>query len=55
MSVAEAAAPGQTAEGVASCGPVLELARSHGVEMPITEVVAAVMQDGLPVGRPRRC
>jgi len=49
MSVAEAAALGQTAEGVASCEPVLELARSHGVEMPITEVAAAVMRDGLPV------
>jgi glycerol-3-phosphate dehydrogenase (NAD(P)+) len=49
MSVAEATALGQTAEGVASCGPVLELARSHGVEMPITEVAAAVMRDGLPV------
>ena len=49
MSVAEAAALSQTAEGVASCEPVLELARSHGVEMPITEVVAAVMRDGLPV------
>ena len=49
MSVAEAAARCPTAEGVASCGPVLELARSHGVDMPITEVVAAVMWDGLPV------
>ena len=49
MSVAEAAALSQTAEGVASCGPVLELARSHGVEMPLTEVAAAVMRDGLPV------
>ena len=49
MSVAEAAALGQTAEGVASCEPVLELARSHGVEMPMTEVAAAVMRDGLPV------
>jgi glycerol-3-phosphate dehydrogenase (NAD(P)+) len=28
---------------------VLELARSYGVEIPITEVAAAVMQDGLPV------
>ena len=26
-----------------------ELARKHGVEMPITEVVEAVMRDGLPV------
>jgi glycerol-3-phosphate dehydrogenase (NAD(P)+) len=49
MSVAEAAALSPTAEGVASCVPVLELARSHGVEMPITEVAAAVMRDGLPV------
>jgi glycerol-3-phosphate dehydrogenase (NAD(P)+) len=49
VSVAEAAALGQTAEGVASCEPVLELAESHGVEMPITEVAAAVMRDGLPV------
>ena len=50
MSVAQAAAAlSQTAEGVASCGPVLELARARGVEMPITEVVEAVMRDGLPV------
>ena len=49
MSVAEAAELSQTAEGVASCEPVLELARSRGVEMPITEVAAAVMRDGLPV------
>jgi glycerol-3-phosphate dehydrogenase (NAD(P)+) len=50
MSVAAAtAATGQTAEGVASCEPVLKLARDHGVEMPITEVAEAVMRDGLPV------
>ncbi len=50
LSVASAAsATGQTAEGLASCGPVLELARAHGVEMPITEVVAAVTRDGLPI------
>ncbi|HTX25662.1 MAG TPA: NAD(P)H-dependent glycerol-3-phosphate dehydrogenase [Streptosporangiaceae bacterium] len=50
LSVASAAAmTGQTAEGVASCGPVLELATAQGVEMPITEVVEAVMRDGLPV------
>ena len=49
MSVAEAAAVSPTAEGVASSEPVLELARSRGVEMPITEVAAAVMRDGLPV------
>jgi glycerol-3-phosphate dehydrogenase (NAD(P)+) len=40
----------QTAEGVTSCAPVLELARKHGVEMPITEVIAAVITGGLPVG-----
>jgi glycerol-3-phosphate dehydrogenase (NAD(P)+) len=50
MSVKAAAeVMSQTAEGVASCGPVLELARTTGVEMPITEVVEAVMRDGLPV------
>jgi glycerol-3-phosphate dehydrogenase (NAD(P)+) len=50
LSVASAAeVTGQTAEGLASCGPVLGLARAHGVEMPITEVVAAVTQDGLPI------
>ena len=52
MTVASAsAAMNQTAEGVASSGPVLELARAHRVEMPITEVVDAVMSDGLPVAR----
>jgi glycerol-3-phosphate dehydrogenase (NAD(P)+) len=52
MPVAQAAAAmSQTAEGVASCGPVLELARARGVEMPITEVVDAVMRDGLPVAQ----
>jgi glycerol-3-phosphate dehydrogenase (NAD(P)+) len=41
----------QTAEGVKSSPSVLELARRHGVEMPITEVIAAVLQDGLEVGQ----
>jgi glycerol-3-phosphate dehydrogenase (NAD(P)+) len=50
MSVAAATkALRQTAEGVASCEPVLTLARQHRVEMPITEVMAAVMDEGLPV------
>jgi hypothetical protein len=40
---------------VASCQPVLALARNHGVEMAIIEVAAPVMQDGLPVEAPRRC
>jgi glycerol-3-phosphate dehydrogenase (NAD(P)+) len=51
MSVAQAAALSQTAEGTASWEPVLELARGHGVEMPLTEVAAAVMRDGLPVAQ----
>ena len=51
MSVARASSmSGQVAEGVKSSESVLALARKHGVEMPITEVVAAVMHDGLPVG-----
>lgn len=41
----------QTAEGVKSSRSVLQLARTHGVEMPITEVVVAVMHDGLPVDK----
>ena len=34
------------AEGVKSCGPILELATEHGVEMPIVEQVVAVVHDG---------
>jgi glycerol-3-phosphate dehydrogenase (NAD(P)+) len=50
MSTAQAlAATRQTAEGVTSYAPVLELARKHGVEMPITEVVAGVIAGDLPV------
>jgi glycerol-3-phosphate dehydrogenase (NAD(P)+) len=40
-----------TAEGVKSSRSVLELARTHEVEMPITEVVVAVVEDGLPVDK----
>ena len=39
----------QTVEGITSCEPVLELASKHGVEMPITEVVAALIGGHLPV------
>ncbi|WP_182707809.1 NAD(P)H-dependent glycerol-3-phosphate dehydrogenase [Thermomonospora cellulosilytica] len=39
----------QTAEGVKSSEAVLELARKHNVEMPITEVVAAVMHHGMSI------
>lgn len=48
MTLDEAvAATRQTAEGVKSCGAVLELARKHDVEVPITEHVAAVVHDGV--------
>ena len=42
-------ATGGTAEGVKSSRSVLELARAHGVEMPITAAVAGVLHEGLPV------
>ena len=41
----------QVAEGVTSSKSVLELARRHSVEMPITEVVASVVYEGLDVGQ----
>ena len=52
----------QTAEAVKSCGPILELGRSHGVDLPITEHVAAIVHQGMGVdemrarllGRPRK-
>jgi glycerol-3-phosphate dehydrogenase (NAD(P)+) len=43
------AATTQTIEGVMSSGSVLQLARAHDVEMPITEVIAGVMHDGLAI------
>ncbi len=36
----------QTAEGVKSCGPILQLARGHHIAMPIVELVVAVVRDG---------
>jgi glycerol-3-phosphate dehydrogenase (NAD(P)+) len=39
------------AEGVASCQPVLQLARRHGVEVPITEVMVAVMHEDMDIGQ----
>jgi glycerol-3-phosphate dehydrogenase (NAD(P)+) len=39
----------QTAEGVKSSEAALELARKHNVEMPITEMVAAVMHHGMSI------
>jgi len=36
----------QTAEGVKSCESILELARRHGIDVPIIENVAAVVHEG---------
>jgi glycerol-3-phosphate dehydrogenase (NAD(P)+) len=41
----------QVAEGAKSAGPVLDLARRHGVEMPITEVVVGVMDSRIDVSQ----
>jgi glycerol-3-phosphate dehydrogenase (NAD(P)+) len=41
----------QVVEGVTSSRSVIELATKHSVEMPITEVVAAVVHEGLDVGQ----
>lgn len=50
LSLEEAiAATGGTAEGVKSSQSVLELATKHGVEMPITAGVVAVVTGQLPV------
>ncbi|MEU6175612.1 NAD(P)H-dependent glycerol-3-phosphate dehydrogenase [Streptantibioticus parmotrematis] len=38
----------QTAEGVKSCESVLDLARRHGVEVPITETVVGIVHEGTP-------
>ena len=43
------AATGGTAEGVKTSASVLELARSVGVEMPITDAVVQVLHHGLPI------
>jgi glycerol-3-phosphate dehydrogenase (NAD(P)+) len=40
----------QVVEGVTSSKSVMELARAHSVEMPITDVIAAVVYDGLEIG-----
>jgi glycerol-3-phosphate dehydrogenase (NAD(P)+) len=46
-----AASTRQVAEGTKSAEPVLQLAHTHGVEMPITEVVAGVMHGKIAVGQ----
>ncbi|WP_029069346.1 NAD(P)H-dependent glycerol-3-phosphate dehydrogenase [Jonesia quinghaiensis] len=42
-------ATGGTAEGAKSCRSVQELSRRVGVEMPITDAVVAVLNNGMPV------
>lgn len=37
----------QTAEGVKSCASILDLARAHDVDVPITEMVNRVVHEGL--------
>jgi glycerol-3-phosphate dehydrogenase (NAD(P)+) len=50
MSADEAVAmTSQTAEGPASCEPLLSLSWRHGVEMPITAVIAQVLRGNLAV------
>lgn len=39
----------QTAEGVKSCDSIVDLARRHGVPIPITEHVAKVVHEGMTV------
>lgn len=50
MTLDEAvAATGGTAEGAKSCTSVAQLAKSVGVDMPITNAVVSVLYQGLPV------
>jgi glycerol-3-phosphate dehydrogenase (NAD(P)+) len=52
MSLADVmASTDEVAEGVTSCRPVLQLAQKYGVEMPITEVMDAVVHDGMDIGQ----
>ena len=52
MSVAEAAAASRgVAEGAKSARAVLDLARSHGVDMPITTGVVAVVEGAASVAQ----
>jgi glycerol-3-phosphate dehydrogenase (NAD(P)+) len=49
MTVEEAiAVTKQTAEGVKSCRSVLDLARRHRVDMPLTETVVGIVHEGTP-------
>jgi glycerol-3-phosphate dehydrogenase (NAD(P)+) len=44
---AQRAAGGQVAEGVMSCSSIRELARTHGVDVPITEAMHRVCHEGV--------
>ncbi|MDQ0376807.1 NAD(P)H-dependent glycerol-3-phosphate dehydrogenase [Amycolatopsis thermophila] len=46
LEQAQAAAGGQVAEGVKSCTSIRELARVHGVDMPITDAMHRVCHEG---------
>ncbi|OXM67068.1 MULTISPECIES: NAD(P)H-dependent glycerol-3-phosphate dehydrogenase [Amycolatopsis] len=46
LEQAQAAAGGQVAEGVMSCTSIRELARKHGVDMPITDAMHRVCHEG---------
>jgi glycerol-3-phosphate dehydrogenase (NAD(P)+) len=43
-----AATTRQVAEGVKSCRSILDLARKHDVDMPLTELVVQVCHEGAP-------
>ncbi|MFF4448303.1 NAD(P)H-dependent glycerol-3-phosphate dehydrogenase [Streptomyces sp. NPDC001502] len=52
LTVAEAtAATRTTTEGVKSAEAILALARAHGVEMPITDVISALLNDKVTLDR----
>ncbi|WP_406511034.1 NAD(P)-dependent glycerol-3-phosphate dehydrogenase [Streptomyces sp. NBC_00161] len=52
LSIEEAtAATRQTTEGVKSAEAVLALARAHDVEMPITEVISALLHEKVTLGQ----
>jgi glycerol-3-phosphate dehydrogenase (NAD(P)+) len=51
LDEAQAATHGQVVEGVKSCRSVLELARQHDVDVPITEAVAAVCSGRITPGQ----
>ncbi|MGH3432819.1 MAG: NAD(P)H-dependent glycerol-3-phosphate dehydrogenase [Thermocrispum sp.] len=47
VAEAQAHAGGQVAEGVKSCSSIRELARQHGVEVPLTDGIHRICHDGM--------